>query len=118
MLGKRVKSKKEKKVIEPKVKKLPYGWAEEFIQSDKFLRSLEWKRLRVDAIEKYGNKCMMCGNSPPDVVINVDHILPRKLRPDLAMTLSNLQILCADCNQGKGNRYVTNYTAITDSYKF
>ena len=45
-----------------------------------------------------------CGKSAEDgVILNVDHIIARKKRPDLALTLSNLQILCSDCNVGKGS---------------
>ena len=35
--------------------------------------------------------------------MNVDHIKPRRLYPGLALEKSNLQVLCADCNHGKGN---------------
>lgn len=72
--------------------------------SKDFLKTFEWRKLRMQALTKYGNKCMCCGASPSTgAVINVDHIKPRKLFPTLALELSNLQILCADCNHGKGN---------------
>lgn len=72
--------------------------------SKDFLKTFEWRKLRMQALTKYGNKCMCCGASPSTgAVINVDHIKPRKLFPALALELSNLQILCADCNHGKGN---------------
>jgi hypothetical protein len=72
--------------------------------SNEFLESSAWKRLRIQAFEKYGNKCQCCGASPQDGVrLNVDHIQPRKLFPELALSLDNLQILCSDCNHGKGN---------------
>lgn len=72
--------------------------------SKEFLESPAWKRLRIQAFEKYGNRCQCCGASPSDGVrLNVDHIQPRKLFPELALSLENLQVLCSDCNQGKGN---------------
>jgi 5-methylcytosine-specific restriction endonuclease McrA len=37
------------------------------------------------------------------VVINVDHIKPRRKYPELALTESNLQVLCGTCNHGKGS---------------
>lgn len=71
---------------------------------DEFLHSYEWRKLRIKAIEKYGNRCQCCGAGPKDgATINVDHIKPRKHYPELALDLDNLQILCHTCNHGKGN---------------
>ncbi len=73
-------------------------------QSKGFLRTYEWRVLRMKAIKKYGNHCQCCGASPADgIVINVDHIKPRKLHPELALDINNLQVLCSSCNHGKGN---------------
>lgn len=75
-----------------------------------FLHSFEWRRVRMLAIKKYGNRCQCCGASPATgAVINVDHIKPRKLFPDLALTLENLQVLCHECNHGKGNWDMTDW---------
>lgn len=76
-----------------------------FATSDAFLLSAEWRRLRMLVITKRGARCECCGASPKDgvTVINVDHIKPRRLFPQLALVESNLQILCAVCNHGKGN---------------
>lgn len=72
--------------------------------SDDFLNSKAWKRLRFQALKKYGMKCQACGESPSTgAVLNVDHILPRRLFPEYALQLQNLQVLCGDCNEGKGN---------------
>ena len=58
----------------------------------------------MQALKKYGARCMCCGATPAGgAVMNVDHIKPRKLFPDLALDINNLQILCHDCNHGKGN---------------
>jgi hypothetical protein len=71
---------------------------------DLFLQSKAWKRLRIQALNKYGRKCQCCGASPSTgAVLNVDHVLPRRLFPALALHLDNLQVLCGDCNEGKGN---------------
>lgn len=76
----------------------------DFIISSEFLNSVEWKRLRFVALSSYDRKCVCCGATPESgAVLNVDHIKPRRLFPELALELDNLQILCADCNQGKGN---------------
>jgi hypothetical protein len=74
------------------------------VTTPQFLETYEWRKLRMEALKKYGPKCMCCGATPATgAVMNVDHIKPRKLFPSLAMSLDNLQILCHDCNHGKGN---------------
>lgn len=74
------------------------------VASKDFLKTFEWRKLRMQALVLYGNKCMCCGTSPSTGgVVNVDHIKPRKLFPELALELTNLQILCSACNHGKGN---------------
>lgn len=81
-----------------------------FVASDSFLNSFEWRKVRMMAIKKYGAKCMCCGATPDTgAVINVDHIKPRKLWPSLALDINNLQILCHDCNHGKGNWDTTDW---------
>ncbi len=78
--------------------------------SDEFLRSFEWRRLRMDVLQRRGARCECCGRTAKDGVrINVDHIKPRKRYPHLALTPSNLQVLCDDCNHGKGNKYETDF---------
>jgi len=73
-------------------------------RSDAFLSSFEWRATRMMALKEFGNTCQCCGASPKTgAVIHVDHIKPRKLFPELALSVSNLQILCGDCNHGKGN---------------
>lgn len=80
------------------------------VTSKEFLQSKEWKRLRYKALKINGNKCQCCGASPKDgAVLNVDHILPRRLFPSHALQLENLQVLCSDCNEGKGNWDMTSY---------
>ena len=69
-----------------------------------FLQSFEWRRLRMEALKKHGAKCQCCGATPQTgAVMNVDHIKPRRLFPHLALDLDNLQVLCHECNHGKGN---------------
>ncbi|NTU49425.1 MAG: HNH endonuclease [Desulfobulbaceae bacterium] len=71
-----------------------------------FYDSDEWKALRYKAFAQYGNKCQACGRSPKDgIVLHVDHIKPRFKYPELALSIDNVQILCADCNLGKSNKY-------------
>lgn len=75
-----------------------------------FLNSREWKILRYQAFEKYGNRCQCCGATPADgVKMHVDHIKPKSTHPDIALDLNNLQILCEDCNVGKINQWDTDW---------
>lgn len=78
--------------------------------ADHFLLSREWAAVRMVALERDGGRCSCCGRTAQDgIVINVDHIKPRRMFPELALTASNLQVLCSECNQGKGNRFTTNW---------
>ncbi|MGC2049012.1 MAG: HNH endonuclease [Gallionella sp.] len=68
-----------------------------------FYRSRSWQNLRYEAFKRYGKRCALCGRSPNDgVILHVDHIKPRSKHPELALDIKNLQILCEDCNMGKG----------------
>jgi len=80
------------------------------VATDDFLRTYEWRRVRMQALKKYGARCQCCGTTPAHgAVMNVDHIKPRKIYPELALSLDNLQILCHDCNHGKGNWDMTDW---------
>lgn len=80
------------------------------VAEDAFLFSFEWRRTRMVAIKKYGNRCQCCGASPETgAVIHVDHIKPRRYFPELALDVDNLQILCQDCNHGKGSWDMTDW---------
>lgn len=69
-----------------------------------FLESYEWRKLRMKVLKLHGAACQCCGRSRRDgVVIHVDHIKPRRKYPELALVLDNLQVLCHECNHGKGN---------------
>lgn len=70
-----------------------------------FYGTPEWLRLRYDALVKAKGRCECCMNRPTEASpLHVDHIKPRSKHPELALDPSNLQVLCADCNFGKGNR--------------
>ena len=81
--------------------------------SGEFLFSLEWKALRKKVLDFYGTRCMKCGRTPKNPSkVNVDHIKPRKLFPDLALVFDNLQVLCARCNKHKGNKNCNDYRTL------
>lgn len=86
----------------------------EYIQSDKFLNNKEWKTLRLKVRQHYKDICMKClvqGGYANEggVILHVDHIIPRKIAPKLALDFDNLQILCAECNKAKGNKNQIDY---------
>lgn len=68
----------------------------------KFYQSQAWRMLRYQALKLYGSKCACCGRKPPGVLLHVDHVKPVRNFPELALEIENLQILCEDCNIGKG----------------
>ena len=58
----------------------------------------------MTVLKSRGARCECCGATPADGVrMHVDHIKPRRKYPELALTESNLQVLCEECNHGKGN---------------
>ena len=68
-----------------------------------FLESWEWNTLRYKILQKFGRRCMCCGVTPEDgAKMCVDHILPRYTHPELRLDPENLQVLCFNCNKGKG----------------
>lgn len=82
-----------------------------------FYASWEWKRLRYDVIQERGRKCECCNRTAQDhgIVINVDHIKPIRYHWHLRLVQSNLQVLCDDCNMGKGSRDETDWRKSEDA---
>lgn len=77
---------------------------------ENFYKTQEWRSLRYKAFEENGNACQCCGASPKTgAILHVDHIKPKSIYPELALELSNLQILCEDCNLGKLHLYETDW---------
>lgn len=76
---------------------------------EEFYKSWDWRTLRMKIIKQHGKRCQCCGATPSDkdsagdpVRIVVDHIKPLSKYWQLRLVPSNLQILCDECNQGKG----------------
>ncbi len=73
-------------------------------KGDGFYTTPEWRRLRYSVLRASDGRCECCGARPsPSKPLHVDHIKPRSRFPELALVRSNLQVLCEDCNLGKGN---------------
>lgn len=63
------------------------------------------KKLRFEVFKRDSFTCQYCGKSAPDVVLEVDHIIP--VSKGGKNTITNLITSCFDCNRGKGNRKLT-----------
>ena len=73
---------------------------------NQFYQTQEWRKLRFEVIREQGSTCKCCGRTREHgIVLHVDHIMPRWKFPELELTKSNLQVLCEDCNLGKGGSY-------------
>lgn len=66
--------------------------------SARVTRGPRWKALRMQALERDEWRCVQCGTRRG---LECDHIEPVRDRPDLAYSLSNLQILCGRCHARK-----------------
>ncbi len=71
----------------------------------RFYMTPEWRATRIAVIQRDGRVCKMCSQR---IVlsrdVSVDHIRPRSRYHELALELSNLQVLCRGCNSSKGAR--------------
>lgn len=79
---------------------------------DDFYSSWDWKKLRYEAIKKYGRRCVCCGFVPHNGSLNylvADHIKPVSKHPKLALQIENIQIMCNDCNMGKSNAHTDDW---------
>lgn len=89
-------------------------------KTDAFYTSWEWKQVRYEALKINGHRCQCCGWRPGDTEhghLVVDHIKPRRHFPELALSLENLQVLCNDCNMGKGSTYSDDYRAFEERHR-
>jgi len=70
-----------------------------------FYWSSEWKALRRAALQRANWRCENCGwpvDGPGQA--HCDHIEEVKVRPELALELSNVRILCRACHNASHNR--------------
>lgn len=80
------------------------------VKRSAFYRSDAWRIVRYEALKLHGGKCQCCGAGPRlGAPLHVDHVMPRSKRPDLELSVHNLQVLCDDCNLGKGAHDTTDW---------
>lgn len=60
------------------------------------------KKLRFEVFKRDSFTCQYCGRMAPDVILEVDHILP--VAEGGTNNIMNLITSCHDCNSGKGKR--------------
>lgn len=68
------------------------------------------KKVRFEVFKRDSFSCQYCGAQSPDSVLHVDHIIPVSKGGDNSIT--NLVTSCADCNQGKSNRLISDDSAV------
>jgi 5-methylcytosine-specific restriction endonuclease McrA len=74
-----------------------------------FYSTREWRELRWKVVSISNGCCSVCGRNSKQhgVILHVDHIKPRSKYPQLELVQSNMQVLCEECNIGKGAKIQT-----------
>jgi hypothetical protein len=72
------------------------------------------KKIRFEVFKRDSFKCQYCGRSAPDVILNVDHIVP--VAEGGTNDIMNLLTSCFDCNNGKRARQLSDNTIIQKQY--
>lgn len=65
----------------------------------------DFRKLRLQVFLRDGEICASCGAKPgKGLSLTIDHIKPVSKFPELARDISNLQVLCWDCNLSKSDK--------------
>jgi 5-methylcytosine-specific restriction endonuclease McrA len=62
-------------------------------------------KLRFEILKRDNFTCRYCGRKPPEVVLEIDHIIP--VVEGGTNDWGNLITSCFDCNRGKGKSVIT-----------
>ena len=73
------------------------------------------KKVRFEVFKRDGFTCQYCGAKAPDVQLNVDHIEP--VSKGGTNDILNLITSCFSCNSGKGDRLISDDSAISKQRK-
>ena len=68
------------------------------------------KSVRFEVFKRDSFKCQYCGAYPPDVILEVDHIVP--VAEGGENDMMNLITSCKGCNRGKGKKKLTDRQTI------
>lgn len=64
-----------------------------------------WKKLREEALKRDRYLCQVCkSKGRVTVATEVDHIVPKSVRPGANDTLAGIQSICSPCHQEKTMR--------------
>lgn len=58
------------------------------------------QRLKIELMRERGNRCELCGTSFTTAKMEVHHIKPQSLYPELREAKDNLMLLCHECHSG------------------
>lgn len=67
------------------------------------------KKMRFRVFKRDGFTCQYCGRKPPEVVLEIDHMIPVSANGD--NSFDNLLSACFDCNRGKSNEALSELPA-------
>ena len=70
--------------------------------------------MRFKALARASSRCEACGVSNEIRALQVDHIVPKRVGG--SNEISNLQVLCYQCNAEKRDRDATDFRAVKESY--
>jgi len=88
--------------------------------SPDWIHSKEWKELRARFLRTVEHTCTECGKTDlKGRELQVDHIIPRSVAPDLQAEITNLRVLCggeAGCNQRKGSSSLVRVSWFNDKW--
>lgn len=67
-------------------------------------------KTRFEVFKRDSFTCQYCGRSSPDVILEVDHIVP--VSKGGTNDILNLITSCRECNSGKSNRFISDKSTI------
>jgi hypothetical protein len=99
-----------KQAVPPVLERNGDRWTEEYLAAEPEVRAKRerWRHdeIRSRLADEAFHKCVYCEGEVEDVSFpNVDHILPKAVRPELAHKWENLAYCCAKCNNEKSDYY-------------
>ena len=64
-------------------------------------------KLRFEILNKFNFTCQYCGRKAPEVILEVDHIIPKSKNG--LNDIDNYTVACKECNIGKGDSILEEY---------